>query len=241
MRGEVMRWLLDSDPVIRWQVMRDLGGEDGASVDRERSKIEREGWGRALLERQRADGRWGGGASVPLWQSTLGALELLCAFGLDPAGERAERALALVEERVTWGPEFGDTPFFEGETEPCINGRVLLIGAAFGRPSRRLMERLLGEQLEDGGWNCEAERGSSRSSFHTTICVLEGLLACVGCWGASGELADSIARGREYLLERRLFRRASTGEPIIDRKGARDWARFAFPSAWRYDLVRGLD
>ena len=101
---------------------------------------------------------------------------LLRDLGLDPTSERARKAVALVRDRVTWGPEFGSSPFFEGEVEPCINGGVLALGGYFGETSDRLVDRLLSEQLTDGGWNCEAERGSVRSLFHTTICVLEGLL-----------------------------------------------------------------
>ena len=140
-------------------------------------------------------------------------------MGLDPTSERARKAVGLVRDQVTWGPEFGDSPFFEGEVEPCINGRVLGLGAYFGQASDRLLDRLLGEQLADGGWNCEAERGSVRSSFHTTICVLEGLLEYEKANGATAAVTDARVRAQEYLLERRMFRRLSTGEVIDDRKG----------------------
>jgi hypothetical protein len=240
-REAVLRWLLDSDPAIRWQVLRDLGGESGEAVARERARVAVEGGGSRLLDRQRPDGQWGDGVAAPQWQSTLDTLVLLRDLGLDPASEPARRAVDLVRERVTWGPEFGDSPFFEGEVEPCINGRVLGLGAGFGHPSDRLLDRLLGEQLADGGWNCEAERGSVRSSFHTTICVLEGLLEYEKARGATTEVTAARVRGQEYLLERRLFRRRSTGEVIQDRKGSHDWTRFAYPPAWRYDVLRGLD
>ena len=169
-------WLLDSDPSIRWQVMRDLIGESDASVARERLRVASEGWGARLLDLQGADGHWGGAAFVPrAWISTQDTLQLLRDLGVDPASDRVRRAIGQVRERCTWGEEFGDSPFFEGEVEPCINGRVLAIGAYFGEASDRLADRLLQEQLSDGGWNCDAPR-SQRSSFHTTICVLEGLL-----------------------------------------------------------------
>jgi hypothetical protein len=137
---------------------------------------------------------------------------------------------------VTWGPEFGNSPFFEGEVEPCINGGVLALGGYFGQTSDRLVERLLDEQLTDGGWNCEAERGSVRSSFHTTICVLEGLLEYEKAKGATAAVTDARVRAQEYLLERRLFRRLSSGE-VIEPK----WTRFTFPTMWHYDVLRGLD
>ena len=157
-------------------------------------------------------------------------------LGVDPASERVRAAIDLVRDNVTWGPEFGDSPFFEGEVEPCINGRVVALGAYFGVRSDRLVDRLLGEELADGGWNCEAERGSVRSSFHTTICVLEGLLAYENAFGTSSAVTDARKRGEQYLLERRLLRRLSTGEIIKP-----EWTQLAFPPLWHYDVLRGLD
>jgi hypothetical protein len=232
----VTAWLLDSDPSIRWQALRDLTDEPGEAVAAERSRVASAGWGARLLDLQRPDGTWGDGVSVPAWESTLYTLLLLREMGLDPASERARRAVALVRDTVTWGAYFGDAPFFEGEVEPCINGGVLALGGYFGEASDRLAERLLGEQLADGGWNCEAERGSVRASFHTTLCVLEGLLEYEKARGATAAVADARARAHEYLLERRMFRRLSSGE-VIDPA----WTRFSFPTTWHYDVLRGLD
>src|SRR5262249_55944159 len=148
---------------------------------------------------------------------------------------RANRDRSRAQPRHV-GPEFGNPPFFEGEVEPCINGRVVALGAYFGERSDRLVDRLLSEQLADGGWNCEAERGSVRSSFHTTICVLEGLLAFEQAFGVTSVVADARRRAQEYLLERCLLRRLSTGE-IIEPA----WTQFAFPPLWHYDVLRALD
>ncbi|WP_238158324.1 hypothetical protein [Kribbella voronezhensis] len=172
-------------------------------------------------------------------------LMLLRELGLDPAGEPARTAVGLVREKVTWRgsrPEESDANgFFEGEVEPCINGQVAAVGAYFGEDVRGLVDRLLGEQLGDGGWNCEAEIGATRSSFNTTICVLEALLEWENHGGAAPEVTEARLRGQEYLLARRLFRR-STGEVIErDRKGGSDWTRFAFPTWWHYDVLRGLE
>ncbi len=156
-------------------------------------------------------------------------------MGLDPASEQARKAVNLVRHKVTWGQEHGNSPFFEGEVEPCINGRVLGLGAYFGAASDRLVDRLLSEQLEDGGWNCEAPP-SRRSSFHTTICVLEGLLAYEQAKGASPAVTDARLRAQEYLLVRRMFRKLSTGAVINP-----GWLRFSFPPTWHYDVLRGLD
>jgi hypothetical protein len=194
------------------------------------------GWGSRLLEQQRPDGQWGDGVVTPFWWSNLYTLVFLRDLGLDPASARARDAIDRVRSNVTWGPEFGNSPFFEGEVEPCINGRVVALGAYFGERSDRLVDRLLSEQLADGGWNCEAERGSVRSSFHTTICVLEGLLAFEQAFGASAAVTEARRRAEEYLLQRRLLRRLSTGD-IIDPA----WAQFAFPPLWHYDVLRALD
>jgi hypothetical protein len=232
----VLAWLLDADPSIRWQTMRDLTAAPAELVEVERSRVAVEGWGARLLGEQRRDGQWGDGVSTPFWWSNMYTLVLLRDLGIDPASALARRAIDLVRSRVTWGPGFGDSPFFEGEVEPCINGRVVALGAYFGVRSDRLVERLLREQLADGGWNCEAERGSVRSSFHTTICVLEGLLAFEQAFGAASLVTDARKRAQEYLLERRLLRRLSTGDLIEP-----GWTQLAFPTLWHYDVLRALD
>ncbi len=234
--GPVVDWLLDTDPSIRWQVMRDLTDTPAAIVAAERSRVGSEGWGAQVLDQQHPDGHWGDGVATPLWWSNLYSLLWLRDLGLDPMSARARTAIDLVRRHITWGPEFGNSPFFEGEVEPCINGRVVALGAYFGERSDRLVGRLLSEQLADGGWNCEAERGSVRSSFHTTICVLEGLLAFEQAFGATPAVTDARQRAHEYLLERRLLRRLSTGA-IIDPA----WTQFAFPTLWHYDVLRALD
>jgi hypothetical protein len=245
----VLDWLLDSDPSVRWQVMRDLTGAPAEEVAAERARVATEGAGARLLALQAPDGRWGGAAWNRGWDSTMHVLLLLREMGLDPAGGEARRAVGLVRDRVTWrgcGPQEADgNPFFAGEVEPCINGQVAAAGAYFGQDVQGIVDRLLGEQLADGGWNCEAPRRSTRSSFNTTICVLEALLEHERAGGgspASPAVTAARLRGQEYLLERRLFRRRSTGEVIErDRKGGAAWTRFAFPAWWHYDVLRGLD
>jgi len=238
----VIRWLLDSDPSIRWQVERDLTGEPEEVVAAERSRVAVEGWGARLLSLQEPDGNWGSGPWVfQSWASTMETLMLLRELGLDPASPQARKAIGLVRDKSEWGPYHGHSPFFEGEVEPCINGRVLACGAYFGEASDRLVDRLLSEQLEDGGWNCEAPP-SKRSSFNSTICVLEGLLEYEKAKGATSAVKDARLRGQEYLLERKLFRSLSTGKVIArDRKSDRDWREFSFPTRWHYDVLWGLD
>jgi hypothetical protein len=237
----VIDWLLDSDPSIRWQVMRDLAHEPEDVIAAERSRVATEGWGARLLSLQAPDGRWGGRPWSHDWTDTFHVLELLRRLGLDPESGLALRAIGLVRERVTWrDPEF-ETPwaanrFFQGEVEPCINGNVVATGAYFGVDMAPLVERLLGEQLPDGGWNCEVENGATVSSMETTINVLEGLLEHERATGGSAGVGEARRRGEAYLLERFLFRRKSTGE-VIDPS----WLRFSFPHWYRYDVLRALE
>lgn len=242
----VVSWLLDSDPALRWQVLRDVLGAPAAEVAAERARVATSGLGAQLLALQADDGRWGGAAWNRGWNSTMHALMLLRDFGLDPDGAPARHAVGLVRERVTWrgcGPaECDGHPFFAGELEPCINGQVAAAGAYFGQDVRLIIDRLLAEQLPDGGWNCDTGRGSTRSSFNTTICVLEALLEHERRTAGDPRVTAARLRGQEYLLDRRLFRRLSTGEAILrDRKGGGVWTSFAFPAWWHYDVLRGLD
>ena len=239
-------WLLDSDPAIRWQVLRDLTHASADEVNAERAKIATEGLGARLLALQAEDGRWGGAAWNRGWDSTMHAVTLLREFGLDPACDQARVAMDRIQEHVTWagcGPdEVADNRFFDGEIEPCINGQVAAAGAYFRQDVGGIIDRLLAEQLADGGWNCEAERGSTRSSFNSTICVLEALLEYENAFGLRPAVTAARHRGEEYFLERRLFHRKSTGEVIeSDRKGGTTFTRFAFPNWWHYDVLRALD
>ena len=229
----VQSWLLDSDPAIRWQVMRDLTDANKDAVAAQRSRVATEGWGAKLLDSQSSRGYWDG-RNDEGWMTTVDALKLLRDFGADPESKRVRTAVSRVRRHITWHQLDGG-PFFDGETEACINGRILAAGAYFGEKTRRLAERLLSEQLGDGGWNCDAPK-SKRSSFHTTICVLEGLLEYEKAYGPSTAIRKARLRAQNYLLKRRMIRSLRTGE-VIDRR----WMRFAFPTTWHYDVLRGLD
>jgi hypothetical protein len=231
---DVDQWLLDSDPAIRWQVLRDLKGAPDTVVASERARVATEGWGARLLALQGEDGQWGGGTYFPAWTSTAWTLMDLRHLGLDPKSAAARRAVSLVRAHSRW--EHDAEPFFDGEVEPCINGMAAAIGAYFGQDVTAIVDRLLGEQMDDGGWNCEQENGSVRGSFHTTIDVLEGLLEYERATGARPAVTAARLGGQEYLLERKLLRRLSTGE-VIDPA----WTNFCYPPRYLYDVLRGLD
>jgi hypothetical protein len=254
----VIDWLLDaerSDPAIRWQVMRDLLDRPRSEWEAERARVETKGWGARLLALEDDDGQWAGGAHFPAdfdwsgpetargsdgrmaaqpWTATSHSLALLREFGLDPSSELARRAVELIGANARW--EEGGQPYWEGETEPCINGTLVANGSYFGVDMSRVVERLVGERLDDGGWNCDVERGSTRTSFGTTINVLEGLLEYERATGGSRESREARRSGDEYLLERMLFRRLTTGEPADER-----FLLLVHPDRWRYSVIRGLD
>lgn len=245
--GPVIDWLLASDPSIRWQVIRDLLDGPEATWQTERSKVATEGWGAALLSYEDEDGQWAGGAFLPHgfdpaewrevgqpWTATTFCLSQLREFGIDPQADAARRAVALVGRNCRW--DHAGEPYWAGEVEECINGRTVADGAYFGVDVAPLVDRLASQRQADGGWNCERESGSVRSSFASTINVLEGLLEYERATGGSVESREARASGEEFLLERGLFRRLSTGEPADPH-----FLLFVHPSRWHYDVLRALD
>jgi hypothetical protein len=240
----VIDWLLEGDPAIRWAVLRDLTSAPPGEVAAERARVEREGWGGRLLALEGPDGLWDGGACFPAsyaggepgqpWTATMHTLQTLQILGLDPASGPARRAIGLVAENGRW--EHAGQRYFDGEVEPCINGRTIEAGAYFGVDVAAIVGRVLAERLADGGWNCEAENGSERSSFDTTMTVLEGLLEFERAADGPAEVRAARRGGEEYLLERGLFRRRSTGTVIQPA-----YLEFVFPYYWHYDVLRALD
>ena len=243
----VIGWLLDSDPAIRWQVMRDLLDAPEAEWTAERAKVETEGWGAQLLSCEDDDGQWAGGAFAPRdfdfreweevgqpWTATLFSVSQLREFGLDPSSKSARRAVELIGAHARW--DHDGEPYWEGEAEECINGRIVADGAYFGVDVSSIVGKLVGQRQDDGGWNCERENGSVRSSFASTINVLEGLLEYDRATGGTAESRQARRSGEKFLLERHLFRRLSTGEPADEQ-----FLTFLHPNRWRYDVLRALD
>ena len=245
----VLEWLLDSDPSIRWQTLRDLCDAPGEVVRAERARVAAEGWGARLLVLQGDDGLWKGGALFPgrngqpipwgesegqPWTATAYSLVQLQEFGVDPDDDRVRQAVALVRDNCRW--ENAGQPFFEGEVEPCINGMVVSLGAYFGQDVDAVVDRLVGEQLEDGGWNCEVENGSVRGSFGTTIRVLEGLLEHEQQPVDQRTPAPPGKEERSTCSNGGSSGRKSTGE-VIDP----EFLQFSYPTRWHYDVLRGLD
>ena len=242
MNADLIDWLIadDADPAIRWQALRDLTDATPDAVAAERARMTREGWASDLLAAQGDDGSWGdGGPDWVTWQGswrdTLYTMWLLADMGVDPDAPEVRAVIARVRDGFDWGEEFGNNPYFAGETEECTNGMVLKSAGPFGEIDLALVERVLSTQLDDGGWNCDAPE-SKRASFHSTITVLEGLLAAEQAGVAPSGTADARHRGEQYLMDRGMFRSLRTGEPLDDA-----WSLFAYPFSWHYDVLRGLE
>lgn len=238
---DVVEYLMQGDPAIRWQTMRDLIGAPDDEVAAERARVATEGWGARMLAEQARDGRWDGGTYRPgwvdeerpffdAWTATHFSLQALWEYGLDPASAPARRAIALVRDNVRWGE--GDRPYFDGEVEPCVNG--IALGAYFGQPVDRIVATILDRPLGDGGWNCDPR--SVVSSFHSTICVLEGLREWERATGGTDAARAAREAGEEYLLERGLYRRRSSGAVADPRL-----TMLSYPVRWFHDVLRGLD
>jgi len=233
-----VKWLSDSDPAIRWQVLRDLEGAKRALVAKERASTAHTGWGAQLLSRQDRKGTWGGGLYTPKWTSTTYTMLLLRDLGVPPTDAMQRACVLLLGKglRPDGGINFAPRPI--GET--CITGMVLSILASCGHDDERVdvvADHLLREQMEDGGWNCRRFRGDTHSSMNTTISVLEGLRAYeLFRRRRRREIIAAQERGREFLLVHRLFRSHRTGKVIRP-----EFTRFVFPPRWHYDVLRALD
>jgi hypothetical protein len=238
--SEILIWLMAGDPAIRWQVLKDLNGDNISLLQQERSFVANYGWGAHLLAHQDPSGTWGGGIYSPKWISTTYTMLTLRRIGLDSGNQQAKRGCQQLLDRgyyLDGGINYSSS---HQESEACITGMVLSVLTYFRYPDQRiedLANHLLSRQMEDGGWNCRDYKGATHSSFHTTISVLEGLLEYQR-WRDDVNVDVEAARllGHEFLLEHRLFRSHRTGE-IVDKR----MLRLPFPPRWYYDVLRALD
>lgn len=244
----LLDWLLDTDPALRWQVERDLAGAPQDVWRATRARIATEGFGARLLAMQDADGQWAGGAYFPgdldpdgpeaaedagqPYTATTWTLNTLRDWGLDAAALAGTAELLAANSR--W--EYDDLPYWGGEVDCCINGFTLANGAWLGADVSGVAQWFLEHRMADGGWNCQWVEGSTRSSFHSTLNSLKGLLSYEAGTGGSDALRAARHGGEEYLLERRLLYRLTTGEPVAP------WVtRFAYPFRWSYSALHAAD
>jgi hypothetical protein len=237
---EIFEWLLEGDPAIRWQVQRDLLQTPQSTIQAERARVSTEGWGARLLALQDPDGKWGGGLYTHKWTSTTYTLLLLRRLGLAPDNPQAAQGCLILMDKGIYTDGGINFSKYMSHSETCISGMVLSILAYFQTPDERvhtLTDYCLNQQMPDGGWNCQSYEGATHSSFHTTTLVLEGL-RLYETWQPKHIDLVHLAqeRGREFLLQHRLFRSHRTGQIVHPA-----FTRFSFPPRWHYDVLRGLD
>lgn len=245
----LIAWLLDSDPALRWQVERDLLGAPRQVWETTRARIATDGFGARLLAQQDSDGQWAGGSFFPAdfdfdgpeassggvpWTATTWTLNSLREWGLDAAVLRERRTAELLDEYSRW--DYDDLPYWGGEVDCCINAWTVANGIWLGADITHIVDWFLEHQLPDGGWNCEWVEGSTRSSFHSTLNSLKGLLAYDAATGGTDDTRAARCSGQEYLLQRGLFRRLSTGEQVAA------WVdQFAYPFRWSYNVLNAAE
>lgn len=236
---DLSAWLFEGDASIRWQAMADLFHSPPQEVANERAKVATEGWGAQLLSYQDDDGLWGGALYSPKWTSTTYTLLLLERLGLDFSNAQARKGTEILWHSASnfdGGLNLAKTI---SEPETCITGMLVFLASTFGDVTEAVDDSvawLLGQQLADGGWNCESIRsGSLHGSFHTSITVLEALDRYERS-GGSVSVAQSTDLGREFFLAHQLYRSHRTGEPVDH-----SFRRFPFPPQWHFDIMRGLE
>ena len=241
MKSEIISWLLEGDPSIRWQVQRDLLNLSPAKYEAERKKVAKEGWGKRLLDKQDPDGRWGGGMYGPKFISTTYTMLTLRLLGLQPNNPQAKRACKLFLDKGFYTD--GGINFFSYSwkySETCVTSMILALLTYFHYPDERIhavASYVIGEQMPDGGWNCESRKGATHSSFHTTISALEGLYEYQCTYPEKKKRITQVrARGHKFLLAHRLYKSHRTGQ-VFDTK----MTSMPFPPRWKYDFIRALD
>lgn len=241
MNDKTISWLMEGNPSIRWQVMRDLTDQPKVKVEAERKKVAKEGWGKRLLDKQDPDGRWGGGIYGPKFISTTYTMLTLRLLGLPQNNPQAKRACKIFLDEGFYTD--GGINFFSYSwkySETCVTSMILSLLAYFRYPDERIHDVasfVIGQQMSDGGWNCESPKGATHSSFHTTISALEGLYEYECAFPETKKRISQVrACGHEFLLAHRLYKSHRTGE-VFDPK----MTAMPFPPRWRYDFLRGLD
>jgi hypothetical protein len=237
---EIIAWLLDSDPSIRWQVKRDLLGEEDETFAQERMRVSTEGWGADLLSRQDTSGRWAGQLYDHKWISTTYTMQLLRRMGLDPGNPQAHIACQQLLEggyKKDGALSFAKTV---SHIDLGVSGLVLSILAYFGYPDQRVhtvLEFLLDQQLPDGSWVPEPGLERLQYIFAGTMLVLDGLREYEKRYSASSaQVVEAQLKGREFLSGHYLFKSKESKE-ILDQK----LTRFSFPPRWHYDVLVALD
>ena len=209
-------WLLQGDPAIRYQTLRDLLNASASDINWERQRILEEGWGRRLLDFQKENGTWSDAVYSPKWTSTFYTLLLLKRFGA-LSNENTDTAALILLDKGFFADDGGINywkTWKQGEC--CVTGLLLSMLCHFQIVDDRIKhmgDYLFAEQMPDNGWNCERHKGAKHSSFHTTISVLEGLWAYEKEYPRSDRIQTVRKRqeeGIEFLLQHHLYKSNTT-------------------------------
>jgi len=246
--ADVTEWLLDSDPALRWQVERDLLGEPESVWQATRARVATEGMGARLLALQGEDGQWAGGAFFPAdfdfegpeaapgagqpWTATTWSLNSLREWGLDASA--LEGTAEKIAANSRW--EYDDLPYWGGEVDCCINAFTLANGTWLGADVSSLPQWFVDHQMDEGGWNCEWVEGSTRASVYSTLSSIDGILWYEKATGGTPELTAARKKAQEYLLERRILYKVTTGEPV--RPGV---DLLAYPQRSKYNVLHAVN
>lgn len=237
----IIKWLLQGDVSIQYQVHRDLLKSNIKIQEKLQKKIEKEGWGREFLSKQKKDGHWGNGFYDPKWTSTHYTLLDLKNLGLPKDNKNVRKIIEILLKTKIYkdgGINYAKTIKF---SDICINGMVLNFSSYFSillPETYKIIDYLLSHQMKDGGWNCLWYKDAKHSSLHSTLSVLEGFLEFrkIGVKYRESDIISAEKNAIEFILKHQLFKSERTGE-IIDKK----FIILSYPSRWRYDILRALD
>ncbi len=237
--SDLIKWLLDGDVAIQYQVHRDLFSSDQKQLQK---RIEKKGWGARFLSLRKKEGHWGRGFYQPKWTSSHYSILDLKNLGIPPANKKIRQSLSLIIQNLK-GKDGGIYPIGKDKKcDVCLNGMFLNYASYFKIKEadlRSIVDFLISEHMKDGGFNCDSNRsGAVHSSMHSTISVAEGILEYRRnkYTYRLDELHSTELRSREFLLQHKLFQSDRTGK-IIDKK----MLMLSYPSRWRYDILRALD
>ena len=239
--NDIINWLLEGDPSIRYQTKRDLLISSSNEIEKEQMKISKEGWGYLFLLKQDKAGTWGGNLYSPKWISTTYTLQLLRRVGLQPDNSKAKAGAKILLDKGYYDKDGGINYFRSlNHSETCVTGIILAITCYFNIIDDRiddLANFLLKQQMPDGGWNCQSFNGATHSSFHTTLLALEGLWEYKKKTPCQNNIfEESKNKAIELLLQHKLYKSDKTGKIIKPQ-----FTRFSFPPRWYYDVMKALD
>lgn len=235
---EVQQWLLAGDSAVQYQTWRDLHGEDRPELEQQ---VPHDGDAAAILAAQRPDGHWGLGFYQPKWTSSHYSLLELRDLGVPHEHSECRRAVTLIakEKSADGGVNPSGTV---KQADVCMNGMFLAYGSHFTAEPAELesvVDFVLGQQMHDGGFNCQANRsGASTASVHSTTSVIEGLAEYTarGYAYRRDDARRAMLDAVETLLSRHLYQRRSDHQPI-----RAEFTRLHHPARWHFDVLRGLD